>query len=114
LTQLLFIDEGLLSMRKYGRFLTEIAPLWHELRTFEMVYVGCSDCNFAQAEREFRRQFSPIVPSQQRMLRADWQSDSSRNGQRRAPLNAWFTTVLYEQSYPTIQRSERRGSVHES
>lgn len=114
LVRFVFIDEGLLSMRKYGRFLTEMAPLWHELRTFELVYVACSDCNFAAAEREFRRQFSPIVPSQQRMLRPDWHNDAAMNRSQRPPLNAWFTTVLFEHSYPPIQRSEARGSVHES
>lgn len=114
LVRFVFIDEGLLSMRKYGRFLTEMASLWHELRTFELVYVACSDCNFAAAEREFRRQFSPIVPSQQRMLRPDWQGDAQMNRPQRTLLNAWFTTVLFEHSYPPIQRSEARGSVHES
>lgn len=114
LVRFIFIDEGLLSIRKYSRFLTEMAPLWRELGTFELVYVACSDCNFQAADREFRRQFSPIVPAQQRSLRPDWQANSSTNHQRRPPLNAWFTTVLFEHSYPRIQRSEARGSVHVS
>lgn len=114
LVRFVFIDEGLLSMRKYGRYLTEMAPLWHQLRTFELVYVACSDCNFEAAEREFRRQFSPIVPTQQRALRPDWQDDVCMDRQHRPPLNAWFTTVLFEHSYPPIQRNEARGSVHES
>jgi hypothetical protein len=114
LVRFIFIDEGLLSIRKYSRFLTEMAPLWRELGTFELVYAACSDCNFQAADREFRRQFSPIVPAQQRSLRPDWQANRSINHQRRPPLNAWFTTVLFEHSYPRIQRSEARGSVHES
>jgi len=114
LVRFVFLDEGLLSMRKYGRFLTEMAPLWRELGTFELVYVACSNGNFAAAEREFRRQFSPIVPAQQRALRPDWHPDASTSRQHRPPLNTWFTTVLFEHSYPPIQRSEMRGSVHES
>jgi hypothetical protein len=111
LVRFAFVDEGMLSTRRYCRFLTEMAPLLHELGTFELVYVACSNYNFPTAEREFRRQFQPLVSPQQRALLPGLE----RNAQSRRVLrNAQFTTVLFHYSYPRIQRSEPRGSVHES
>jgi hypothetical protein len=115
LVRFVFIDEGLLSMRKFSRFLADIAPLLHELGTFELIYVACADYNFPAAEHEFRRQFQPLVLPPQRLLRPDWRTEAHIvSQQRRAPRNAQFTTLLFHYSYPSLQRNEPRGSVHGS
>lgn len=115
LVRFVFLDEGLLSTRRYLRFLTDMAPLLHELGTFELVYVACSDYNFPAAEHEFRRQFQPLVSPQQRTLLPELErSVPSGSQHRRKPCNAQFTTLLFHYSYPPIQRSEPRGSVHGS
>ena len=115
LVRFVFIDEGMLSMRKFSRFLADMAPLLHELGTFELIYAACADYNFPAAEHEIRRQFQPLVPPQQRLLRPDWRTDAHMvSQQRRAPRNAQFTTLLFHYSYPSLQRNEPRGSVHGS
>ena len=106
-----YIDEGLLSTRKFSRFLAGMAPLLHELRTFELVYVACSNHNFPAAEHQFRHQFEPIVSPEQRALLPDLERPSRR---RSALRNAHFSTLLFHYSYPPIQRSEPRGSVRGS
>lgn len=111
LVRFTFVDEGLLSTRRFSRFLTEMAPLLHELGTFELVYVACSDYNFPAAEHQFRRQFQPLVSPQQRALLPDFDGAAPR---RHTLRHAQFTTLLFHYSYPTIQRSEPRGSVHGS
>ncbi|HEY0758753.1 MAG TPA: hypothetical protein VGD59_05810 [Acidisarcina sp.] len=105
-----FIDEGLLSMRRFSRYLADMAPLFHELGTFELIYVASANYNFATAEREFRRKFLPLVSAEQRSLRPEW----IISRKRRSPLNAQFTTVQLRYSYPPLQRSEGRGSVRGS
>jgi hypothetical protein len=114
LVRFVFIDEGLLSMHKFSRFLADMAPLLHELGTFELFYVACADYNFPAAEHEFRRQFQPLVPPQQRLLRQDWRTDAHMVSQQHRARNAQFTTLLFHYSYPPIQRNEPRGSVHGS
>jgi hypothetical protein len=111
LVRFTFVDEGLLSTRKFSRFLSDVAPLLHELGSFELVYVACSDYNFPAAEHEFLRQFQPLVSPTQRALLPGLERPSPH---RRAPRDAQFTTLLFHYSYPPIQRSEPRGSVHGS
>ncbi|MBT9332023.1 hypothetical protein [Paracidobacterium acidisoli] len=111
LVRFVFVDEGLLTTRKFNRFLTEMAPLFHELRTFELVYVAGSDYNFSAATHVFRHHCQPLVPTQQRTLLPDFERSSSPN---RSALDAQFTTLLFHYSYPPIQRSESRGSVRGS
>jgi hypothetical protein len=106
-----FVDEGLLSTRKFHRFLTDMTPLFYELKTFELIYVASSDYNFASAEHEFRRYCAPLVPVQQRALLPEFERAPPH---RRAPINAQFATLLFHYSYPPIQRSEPRGSVRGS
>jgi hypothetical protein len=108
LVRFAFVDEGLLSTRRYCRFLTDMAPLLHELGTFELVYAACSNFNFPAAEHEFRRQFRPLVSPQQRALLPGLERPVQNH---RAPRDAQFTTLLFHYSYPPIQRSESRGSV---
>lgn len=103
-----FIDEGLLSRRKFSRFLNQMAPLLHELGTFELVYIACSNYNFSAAEHQFRHQFQPIISAEQRALLPDFERPVQR---RRVLRNAQFSTLLFHYSYPPIRRSEPRGSV---
>ncbi len=108
LVRFAFVDEGLLSARRFHRFLTDMAPLLHELGTFELVYVACSNYNFPAAEHQFGRQFQPLVAPSQRALLPELE----RTSQRRRPLrNAQFATLLFHYSYPPIQRNEPRGSA---
>lgn len=111
LVRFAFVDEGLLSTRKFSRFLTDLAPLLHELGSFELVYVACSNHNFPAAESQFRYHFQPIVPAEHRTLLPGLERPAQR---RRAPRNAQFSTLLFHYSYPPIQRNEPRGSVHGS
>ena len=111
LVRFTFIDEGLLSTRRFSRFLTDMAPLLHELGTFELVYVASSDYNFPAAGHQFRHQFQPLVSPQQRALLPGLERPVSP---RRTAHHAHFATLLFHYSYPTIQRSEPRGSVHGS
>lgn len=106
-----FIDEGLQSTRRFSRFLTNMAPLFDALGTFELVYTACSDYNFHAAAREFRRRFQPLVAPEQRVLLPEMERGSNR---RRVPRDAQFTTLLFHHSYPSIQRNEPRGSAHGS
>ncbi|HEU5400114.1 MAG TPA: hypothetical protein VFU86_02080 [Terriglobales bacterium] len=111
LVRFTFIDEGLLSTRRFSRFLTSLSPLLRELGTFELVYVACSTYNFPSATHEFKRRFQTLVSSQQRALLPGLERPSEHP---RAVRNAQFITVLFHYSYPPIQRSEPRGSVHGS
>jgi hypothetical protein len=111
LVRFAFVDEGLLSTRKFCRFLSDMAPLLHELGTFELIYVACSNYNFPAAEYEFRCRFQPLVAPQQRALLPEFERASPP---RRTPRHAQFATLLFHYSYPPIQRSETRGSVHGS
>jgi hypothetical protein len=108
LVRFAFVDEGLLSTRRYCRFLTEMAPLLHELGTFELIYAASSSFNFPAAEHVFRRQFQPLVSPLQRALLPGLERPVQN---RRAPRDAQFATLLFRYSYPPIQRSEPRGSV---
>jgi hypothetical protein len=111
LVRFVFVDEGFLSTRRYCRFLTDMAPLLHELGTFELIYAACSSYNFPAAEREFRRQFQPLVSPQQRAILPGLERPVQN---RRVARDAQFATLLFDYSYPPIQRSEPRGSAHGS
>lgn len=111
LVRFAFIDEGLRSTRRFSRFLTDMAPLFDALGTFEVLYTACSTYNFSASEHEFRRRFQPLVLSQQRALLPGLERGLDS---RRVPRNAQFTTLLFHHSYPPIQRNEPRGSVRGS
>lgn len=108
LVRFAFIDEGLRSMRRFSRFLTDMAPLFDALGTFELVYTACSTYNFPGAEHEFRRRFQLLVPSRQGTLLPGLEHGP---GNRRVARDAQFTTLLFHHSYPSIQRNEPRGSA---
>lgn len=108
LARFVFVDEGLISTRRFTRFVTEMAPLFRALGVFELIYAAGSDYNFPAAEHEFRRYFEPLVPVRQRALLPCFEQEQPH---RRVPLDARFATLLFHTSYPPIQRSERRESV---
>jgi hypothetical protein len=106
-----FMDEGLISIRKFARFLTELVPLFSALGAFEVVYAATSDCNFAAAEAMFRRVFSVHLAGRQQIL-GDFRPQSQvAHSTSRLSLHGKFTRLLLQNSYPNLLRNEPRGSV---
>ncbi len=102
-----FIDEGHSTIEKFLRFLSVADPLLRAVANFELVYVSMSAFNFAAAKHAFWSRFSSASPSGLRLFDEDKRSVAP---QHRVRLQARFTTLLLEHSYPKIQRSEVRGS----
>jgi hypothetical protein len=109
-----FLDEGLLSMSKFSRFLTDLGHLMLAVRTFEVIYTATSSVNFSTAERAFRKAFEPSITYRQQRLegfashsKQDWPS-------KLLPLRACFTRLLFHFSYPQLLRNEPRGSERRS
>ncbi|MDQ2835153.1 MAG: hypothetical protein M3Y50_15700 [Acidobacteriota bacterium] len=102
-----FIDEGHSTIEKFLRFLSVADPLLRAVGNFEVVYVSLSTFNFPSAKHAFWSHFSSALPSGLRLFDEDTRSVAP---QHRVRLQARFTTVLLEHSYPKIQRSEVRGS----
>lgn len=59
-----FMDEGLLSTRKFTRFLSDLGPLMLALGNFEVIYTAASNANFLATEavmyEVFRRTFGNL------------------------------------------------------
>jgi hypothetical protein len=106
-----FIDEGLVSIEKFLRFLAVADPVLHAVGSFELVYVSGSDFNFSAARNAFWNRFSDASPRSPRLFDEDADLVAA---QSRAQLQARFTTLLLGCSYPRIQRSEFRGSMEGS
>ncbi len=102
-----FIDEGLLSIGKFVRFLGEAGPLLRAIGNFELIYAAVSEFNFYAARDAFRGRFFRALPRTARLFEEDSRSAAI---QHRTPLQARFTTLLFQYSYPTILRSEVKGS----
>ena len=102
-----FIDEGHSTIEKFLRFLSVADPLLRAVANFELVYVSVSAFNFSAAKHAFWSRFSSASPSGLRLFDEDTRSVAP---QHRVRLQARFTTLLLEHSYPKIQRSEVRGS----
>ena len=102
-----FIDEGHSTIEKFLRFLSVAAPLLRAVGNFELVYVSVSAFNFPAAKDAFWSRFFSASPLSPRLFDDDTRSVAP---QHRVPLQARFTTLLLEYSYPKIQRSEVRGS----
>ncbi len=109
-----FLDEGLLSMSKFSRFLNELGPLMLRVAAFEVIYTATSSINFPTAEGAFRNAFEPSIQYRQQRLegfpshpKQDWPSNSR-------PLRASFTRLLFHFSYPQLLRSDPRESVRRS
>jgi hypothetical protein len=108
-----FMDEALLSTRKFTRFLRELGPLMLALGSFEVIYTALSSRNFVAAEAAFRNSFAMAVNRGQPSLTGfgpPFEPDS-------LCLPAWharFTTLLFDFNYPHLLRCEPRGDVSRS
>lgn len=102
-----FVDEGLATIEKFLRFLCDADALLRAVRSFEVVYVSGSSFNFAEARAVFWKRFSSDPSRTPRLFDDGMRSVDTRP---RAALQARFTTVLFEYTYPKLQRSELRGS----
>jgi hypothetical protein len=107
LVRFAFIDEGLLCIGKFVRFLGEAEALLRAIGNFEVIYVALSDFSFHAARDAFRSRFSHASPRSARLFEDDARPPAI---QHRLPLQAKFTTLLFHYGYPTILRSEARGS----
>lgn len=107
LVRFAFLDEGLFSIGKLVRFLGEADSLLRALGNFEMIYVALSDFNFRAARDAFRSRFFRASSRSARLFEDDVRP---RSLDHRPPLQAQLTTLLFAHSYPTILRSEARGS----
>lgn len=107
LVRFAFIDEGLLSIGKFVRFLGEAEALLRAIGNFEVIYVALSDFSFHAARDAFRSRFSHASPRSARLFEDDGHPPAI---QHRLPLQTKFTTLLFHYGYPTILRSEARGS----
>jgi hypothetical protein len=106
------MDEGLLSTKKFTRFLSELGPLMLALGAFEVIYTAVSSTNFSAARAAFRRAFEmPVADRQQRFT--GFSSPYRSDGFGLRPL-ARFTTLLFHFNYPHLLRYEPRGFVQGS
>ncbi len=106
-----FIDEGFSTTEKFLRFLSVAAPLLRAIGNFEVVYVSGSSFNFQAAKGAFWNLFSNPSPTSRRLFDDDVRDVAARHHET---LQARFTTLLLEYSYPKLQRSEVRGSTEGS
>jgi hypothetical protein len=102
-----FIDEGLLTIEKFSRFLSATGPLLRAIGNFEVIYVAVSEVNFADAKDAFWKRFDKSFPVSAGLFDDD---DRPIVSHVVAPLQARFTTLLFRYAYPTLRRSEARGS----
>jgi hypothetical protein len=109
-----FMDEGLLSTKKFSRFLSEMLPLLFAIGNFEVIYAATSATNFVAAEEVFWRTFARPVAEPQQVF-ADFRPTSAQpRVENRSSLRSTFTTLLFQYSYPSLLRNEPRGSVQGS
>ncbi len=109
-----FMDEGLLSTKKFSRFLSEMLPLLCTLGNFEVIYTGICELNFVAAEEAFRRALATTIAPKQQILEDCGSASAAPHLINRPPLRPRFTTLLFQYSYPSLLRSEPRGSVQRS
>lgn len=103
-----FIDEGLVTIEKFRRFLEVADPLLRAVGNFEVVYVSVADSHFEDAKAAFWNRFAGDPRRSPRLFDEDSRSVAV---QPRAMLQPRFTTLLLGYSYPILQRSEVRGSA---
>jgi hypothetical protein len=106
-----FIDEGLATIERFLRFLSVAGPLLRTVGNFEVVYISGSAFNFQAAKDAFWSRFSSAFPVTPRLFDEHVRTVAA---QHRATVQARFTTLLLEYSYPKLQRSEVRGSMEGS
>ncbi|WP_229669097.1 hypothetical protein [Edaphobacter acidisoli] len=102
-----FIDEGLSGADKFLRYLSVAEPLLRALDNFEVVYVACSDFNFAAVKTAFWDVFANESFPKPGLFNDAMHSDRRKH---HVPLQARFTTLLLNYIYPQMQRSEPKGS----
>jgi len=103
-----FIDEGLVTVEKFLRFLSVADPLLRAVGNFEVVYVSVADSHFDDAKAAFWKRFAGEPRRSPRLFDEDSRSVAM---QPRVLLLPHFTTLLLGYSYPILQRSEVRGSA---
>jgi hypothetical protein len=103
----LFADEGLLTVEKFRRYLSVLAPLMRAMRSFEVLYASNSNQNFVAAKEEFARHFAPTLAAAQAILGRNWRESPRGSARNNSGLHATFTTLLFHLSYPQLRRSER-------
>lgn len=103
-----FVDEGLATAEKFLRFLSVAEPLLRAIGSFELVYVSGSEFNFPAARAAFWNRFSAAPPRSLRLFHDELRATAP---QPRIALQPRFTTLLLGYSYPSLQRSEVRGSA---
>jgi hypothetical protein len=108
LVRLAFIDEGMLTIEKFLRFLSATEQLLRSIGNFEVIYVAVSEVNLAGAKDAFWKRFYKILPTNSGLF----EDNNNRLiiAHPDAPLRARFTTLLFRYPYPTLRRSEARGS----
>jgi hypothetical protein len=109
-----FIDEGLLSMKKFSRFLTALLPLFASVGTFEVIYAAPNNLNFATAQALFYRTLSENFAERQQVLGDFREVVHHTYAMAPARIRGTFTRLLLRKSYPNLLRFEPRGSVEES
>jgi hypothetical protein len=102
-----FIDEGLLTTERFLRFLSATGPLLRAIGKFEVVYVAVSEANFPVAKAAFWKRFATALPTSSGLFDDDYHQIIE---QPRVSLQPRFTTLLFRYAYPTLRRSEARGS----
>jgi hypothetical protein len=102
-----FIDEGLVTVEKFLRFLSMAGPLLCAVGSFEVVYVAVADSHFEEAKAAFWKRFAGDARRNPRLFDEDSREVAV---QSRLALHPRFTTLLLGYSYPILQRSEVRGS----
>jgi hypothetical protein len=102
-----FIDEGLLTIEKFLRYLSAAEPLLRAVGSFEVVYVSLSASHFEAAKEAFWSRFRKDSPASPGLFEDDARPVAAPP---RVALQPRFTTLLLRYSYPILQRSEIRGS----
>lgn len=108
-----FIDEGLLSMSKFKRFVHDLGPLMLAVQNFEVIYTTVSTINLPSAEHIFRQTFEAALRRQHEMFDRFTAPVAPQTSTPHS-LRARFTRLLFHFSYPQLLRSEPRGSVQRS
>jgi hypothetical protein len=106
-----FIDEGLLTTRKFERVLSRITPLLVSLEYFEVVYVAHSGHNFEDAAKLFWKKFRPEGGAQQPPLAPDWRTARRNPVIENQRLRPNFTTLLLRFNYPLLPKDPAGCSV---
>jgi hypothetical protein len=104
LVRFAFIDEGMVTIKKFLRFLSVADPLLRAVGHFEVVYVSTSTFNFSDAESAFRRRFLSAVVQRPSLFDAESRVTPALDS---VLLRPEFTTLLLRTSFPKLRRNAR-------